>query len=553
MKRATRILLLSTLFVCAASARPALAEPTTKHDSPLVAVSASTAKFYPKARDLQHALRSGTADIEFEALRELASSETGTRPDVTIEPFEGTIITLDGNSLFVNNSATIVGRLKDGESGVFILSWAGINMYGMLEAGLTRFLFETDLEDPWGTIRVKEVDQASFPGCGTEPGEGDEGGPGDWQKKRAWATKSQPANHTVIETMILYTTDMANNHSGDPAAFANTLSASITAAMSGSSVTGSSEIVAYKPTSYAEPSYPFAFNDFNGAMLAMQAGNASPFASIEADQDSYRADVVVMLVDGTNVDDDPPFWAAVCGVGFVTSVADDEAAYAVVQDQCAAGDLTYAHEVTHLLGGRHDWGPLGGAGATDPTSGWLPGFGHGYTHSSPDFRTVMGGRTNCSYAGGCARLSRYSDLNQVVNISGTNYALGVLDDWATDPKAENNKTDMVATLANSVPAVALYRQSGDSAPGQPSSLTVDRLCSGNNELTWTTPSGTTGWYEVEASSSSSYTSPTQEYRGGQNSVIIHVSGTKYVRVRACNAEGCGSYRNGNLTATVACP
>lgn len=545
MKPGPRISWIVALLVSVAWTASAVATPDLDAASePFVAISPNASKFDPAQADLQNATRAGSVELNFEALRELAASEAGSRQDVVVEPFDGTVVTLDGNSLFINQSATIVGRLKDGESGVFILSWAGTNLYGMLEAGLTRYLFETQRDDPWGTLRVKEVDQASFPRCGEPPSSEPRG---EWAQKGSSGSKSQPANHTVIEMMILYTADMAGNHSGDPAALANTLEASVTAAMSASSVTGSAKIVAYKPTTFSEAS-PFATNDFISAREDMKAESA-PFTAIESDQDDLRADVVVLLVDGDDVGDDPPFNFAACGLADTVSSSDNERAYAVVQDRCAAGDLTFVHEVTHLLGGRHDWGNTGG---TDDTAGWTPGTGHGYTSTTPDFRTVMGSKTGCTFAGGCSRLSRYSDPDQTALISGTNYALGLADDWPD--QGGNQRSDVVDVLANSITDVALYRQTGDAAPGQPSSLTVDRLCGGYNELTWPAPTGTTGWYEAQSASNSGYTTSVfDEYRGGENSFILNVSSTRYVRVRACNAEGCGSYRNGGQTATTGCP
>lgn len=167
MKPGPRISWIVALLASVTWTAPAAATPTFDAASEaFVAISPNASKFHPAQADLQNAIRAGSVELNFEALRELAASEAGSRQDVVVEPFDGTVVTLDGNSLFINQSATIVGRLKDGESGVFILSWAGTNLYGMLEAGLTRYLFETQRDDPWGTLRVKEVDQASFPQCG---------------------------------------------------------------------------------------------------------------------------------------------------------------------------------------------------------------------------------------------------------------------------------------------------------------------------------------------------------------------------------------------------
>lgn len=365
--------------------------------------------------------------------------------------------------------------------------------------------------------------------------------------KKLWddkVAKSQPANHTVIEFMALYTADMANNRSGDPSAYINTLEASVTAAMSGSSVTGAAKVIRYAESTFDETA-PFSYNDFNLEIYNM-TNNQGDYSNMYNERTSYRGDLAVLLIDGNAVADDSPDYA-ICGLAGKTSAYDASVAFAVVSDGCASGDLTFAHEFSHLLGGRHDWGAF----PLDSTPGWTPGTAHGYTNTSVDFRTVMGSKASCAYVGGCARLSRYSDPDQTATIGGTPYALGVADDLPGT--AGNQRTDMVDVLANSIPDVAQYRTVGDSTPGQPSSMTVDRLCSGVNELSWPAASGTVGWYEVESAGNSSYTSPVEEYNGGQQSLFLNVGSTKWVRVRSCNAEGCSSWRNGNQTATTTCP
>jgi aqualysin 1 len=86
-------------------------------------------------------------------------------------------------------------------------------------------------------------------------------------------------------------------------------------------------------------------------------------------------------------------------------------------------------------------------------------------------------------------------------------------------------------------------------PPAPSSLTVLRgLCFGLNDATWTPSSGATS-YQLFGSSTSNFSTQTLLYSGPDLSRSITVSGTRYLRVRACSADGCGLYRNGNQAAT----
>jgi hypothetical protein len=85
-----------------------------------------------------------------------------------------------------------------------------------------------------------------------------------------------------------------------------------------------------------------------------------------------------------------------------------------------------------------------------------------------------------------------------------------------------------------------------SAPGQPASINRDSGCYGAYDVYWSASSGTVGWYEVEASYSTSFTSPFLIYRGTATDIIYSVGtsgSTQYGRVRGCNAAGCSSWRS----------
>ena len=79
-------------------------------------------------------------------------------------------------------------------------------------------------------------------------------------------------------------------------------------------------------------------------------------------------------------------------------------AFAVVHYSCATGYYSFAHELRHLMGARHDRRRLDHVAFRD---------GHGFQHTaSPAWRTVMA--YDCT--GGCSRLQYWSNPN--VNYSG---------------------------------------------------------------------------------------------------------------------------------------
>ena len=110
-------------------------------------------------------------------------------------------------------------------------------------------------------------------------------------------------------------------------------------------------------------------------------------------RDRYKADIVVLIVD------DPK------GCGLATRVAADASeAYAVLHHECAATTYSFAHEIGHIIGARHDR-------QLDKSTTPFP-FGHGYVEPKHDWRTMMSYKRSCN---GCPRLPIWSTPAKVVN------------------------------------------------------------------------------------------------------------------------------------------
>lgn len=153
--------------------------------------------------------------------------------------------------------------------------------------------------------------------------------------------------------------------------------------------------------------------------------------------------------------------------------------------------------------------------------------------------TIMGSEA-CSFSN-CPRLSRWSNPLQTY----LGVPLGVT--MATPPGWGE---DMTLSLNNMRSVIAGYRSPSGSAPSAPSSVTVERmLCYGTNLVYWATASGTVGWYEVETSTSSSFTWQSLVYRGPQQMLSLWVDEATYVRGRSCNSNGCSGWQVAPITAT----
>ena len=110
-------------------------------------------------------------------------------------------------------------------------------------------------------------------------------------------------------------------------------------------------------------------------------------------RDRYGSDIVTLLGDGYAD-------GGACGVGYImSSVSTSFASHAfnVVDQSCAAGNLSYAHEVGHNQGLQHDPANAGGGSPAYP-------FAYGYQDPGGAFRTVM------AY-GGAPRVPQFSNPN----------------------------------------------------------------------------------------------------------------------------------------------
>lgn len=87
-------------------------------------------------------------------------------------------------------------------------------------------------------------------------------------------------------------------------------------------------------------------------------------------------------------------------------------------------------------------------------------------------------------------------------------------------------------------------------PSTPSTLTVTRgYCFGTNFTQWSASTGPVTKYVLEGSASPSFSSPSVYYSGTGTNKQITVSGTTYLRVKACNGIVCSNSTSGSQTAT----
>lgn len=136
-------------------------------------------------------------------------------------------------------------------------------------------------------------------------------------------------------------------------------------------------------------------------------------STVNQRRDSSGADLAALIINQTDY----------CGLAD-DIMAKASTAFAVVHYSCATGYYSFAHELGHLMGARHDE-------AHDSTTSPFA-YGHGFQHTaSPAWRTVMA--YDCT--GGCSRLQYWSNPNvnysgQAMGTTGTNDNARVLNGTA---------------------------------------------------------------------------------------------------------------------------
>ncbi|MCH1930963.1 M12 family metallo-peptidase [Shewanella sp. A25] len=268
---------------------------------------------------------------------------------------------------------------------------------------------------------------------------------------------------------------------------------------------------------------------------------------VKTRRDNSGADIAVMIVK------QPDY----CGRAMDIK-ANASTAFAVVNYSCATGYYSFAHEIGHLQGARHD-------PDTDGSTSPYP-YGHGFRHTSlpPSWRTIMA--YNC--ASYCPRLQYWSNPNVSYNgiatgTSSTSDNARVLNGTASTVAAF--RSPPVTSTVGSIWQYTGTPCSGNACPGWKKldhNAASVRIASGGNSLyqlhnsgriwqyTGTACSGTScpGWRMLDNNPATIgiVSDGTQLYQLHNGGRIWQYTGT------ACSGNSCPGWRMlDNNPATIA--
>jgi len=187
----------------------------------------------------------------------------------------------------------------------------------------------------------------------------------------------------VIDVMVLYTALAAAN-AGGSAGITNLINLGVSetnASYANSGVAQRIRLVYSAQVPYAEVS------GFSANLTNLKNGSGA-LSGVAALRETHHADLVTMLVHPTAPD--------ACGIAFLmTSVtsAFASSAFSVTDTTCVSPNYSFAHELGHNMGARHDW--FVDTGTTPFT------YAHGHVNaaSTQRWRTIMAYPDQCTAQG----------------------------------------------------------------------------------------------------------------------------------------------------------
>jgi peptidyl-Asp metalloendopeptidase len=242
-----------------------------------------------------------------------------------------------------------------------------------------------------GIHEIQEMDHSRFPGC-EEPLTVN---PFVTEEPESIEGVSAPLTNTTIDVMVVYTAT-ARSGAGGTTAMETLIDQAVAESNTGysnSEVNITLDLVHTAEVTYSETSF-----DWSTCLSRLSGTSDGYMDNVHTLRNTYQADVVSMIVNNSSY----------CGLA-TTIMATESQAFSLVSRTCATGYYSFAHEIGHLQGARHDR-------YVDNTDNSPYTYNHGRTYPAGGWRTIMAYNTACAAQGVyCTRINYWSNPNVYYN------------------------------------------------------------------------------------------------------------------------------------------
>ena len=290
---------------------------------------------------------------------------------------------------------------------------------------------------------IREIDQRAFPPEAppvspgpVPPGSFDSGGgEGDLLPSgdvEGDGFSTQDESGSTIDVMVVYT-EAARMAVGGTAAMETLILLAVNETNDGytnSGIVQRINLVHSEEVDYDENDTHSSYTDpYDIALSYLKGKSDGRMDGVHTLRDDYGADMVSLYIDdGT--------WCGMAYVMYNESHDFEESAFSVIYHDCATGYFSFAHEMGHNQGAKHDRQHSPGDGVFS--------YSHGYQDPEEDFRTIM----SYDCPSGCDRVNHWSNPEVDYVVGGVNYGTtGVVwddPDSADMRRSHNNTRDTVA-------------------------------------------------------------------------------------------------------------
>jgi len=447
----------------------------------------------------QTIVRSRYVNINFSLLDNAIQSEA-----ILLNLYDDVLLTaiLERKELIKPDGYAWIGHLQDVEFSQVILVVSGGQMAGNISSPLGHYQIRFSGNQ---THAVYTIDQSAFPE--EQPSISIESSPGTSPQITATSDLC-----TAIDVMVVWT-PAARTAAGGITAIQNLVNLAVqetNQSYINSNMTQRIRLAFMQEVAYAES------GDFATDLTRLKNPSDGFIDNVHSLRNTYYADMVSMFTEGTQY----------CGIGYLmfnVSPAFESNAFTVIARNCATGNYSFAHELGHNQGARHDW--------YMDTNTTPYAYAHGYVNTVKRWRTIMAYNDQCQALGYyCPKVPYWS--NPGIIYGGD--PMGV-------PSGSFHPADNHLTLNNTCNTAANFRDKPDSPAAfnkiNPSNGATN--ISSSITLSWGSSSGATDFEYCYDTSNDSACSGSWISASANTSVALSglLGGTTYYwQVRATNSD-----------------